>query len=213
MARWWCATACCRTCSGESAQAAEAPHVIVVAGPNGAGKSTTAPALLKDSLEVAEFVNADTIAAGLSAFRPASVAVAAGQIMLARMRELAARRENFAFETTLASRSLVRWLAQLQRDGYDVHLLFLWLRSSELAVNRVMERVRQGGHDIPPEVVRRRYRAGLANLFKLYIPLADGWQVFDNSGPAELTEIASEKLDRASRERCRRVADVKGVLR
>ena len=114
-----------------SAQA-EAPHVIVVAGPNGAGKSTTAPALLKDSLEVAEFVNADTIAAGLSAFRPESVAVAAGQIMLARMRELAARRENFAFETTLASRSLVRWLAQLQRDRYDVHLLFLWLRGRSL---------------------------------------------------------------------------------
>jgi predicted ABC-type ATPase len=170
---------------------AEAPHVIVVAGPNGAGKSTTAPALLKDSLEVAEFVNADTIAAGLSAFRPGSVAVAAGRIMLARMRELAARRENFAFETTLASRSLVRWLAQLQREGYEVRLLYLWLRSSELAVNRVMERVRAGGHDVPAEVVRRRYRAGLENLFKLYIPLADSWQVFDNSGRAELTEVAS----------------------
>jgi predicted ABC-type ATPase len=172
---------------------AEAPHVIVVAGPNGAGKSTTAPALLKESLDVAEFVNADTIAAGLSAFRPESVAVAAGRIMLARMRELAARRENFAFETTLASRSLVRWLTQLQRERYDVHLLFLWLRSAELAVNRVMERVRQGGHDIPPEVVRRRYRAGLENLFKLYIPLADRWQVFDNSDLGEPTEVASGK--------------------
>jgi predicted ABC-type ATPase len=138
-------------------------------------------------------VNADTIAAGLSAFRPGSVAVAAGRIMLARMRELAARRENFAFETTLASRSLVRWLAQLQREGYEVRLLYLWLRSSELAVNRVMERVRAGGHDVPAEVVRRRYRAGLENLFKLYIPLADSWQVFDNSGRAELTEVASGK--------------------
>jgi predicted ABC-type ATPase len=172
-----------------SAQAA-APHVIVVAGPNGAGKSTTAPSLLKASLEVQEFVNADTIAAGLSAFRPQSVALAAGRIMLARMRQLAAQREDFAFETTLASRSFVRWLTELQREGYDVHLLFLWLRSAELAVSRVMERVRQGGHDIAPVVVRRRYRAGLSNLFRLYIPLADSWQVFDNSGRGEPIEVA-----------------------
>src|SRR5580693_4146827 len=102
-----------------SAQAA-APHVIVVAGPNGAGKSTAALSLLKASLEVQEFVNADTIAAGLSAFRPQSVALAAGRIMLARMHQLAAQREDFAFETTLASRSFVRWLTELQREGYDV---------------------------------------------------------------------------------------------
>jgi predicted ABC-type ATPase len=170
-----------------SAQAA-APHVIVVAGPNGAGKSTAAPSLLKASLEVEEFVNADTIAAGLSAFRPQSVAMAAGRIMLARMRQLAERREDFAFETTLASRSFVRWLTKLQRKGYDVHLL--WLRSAELAVSRITERVRQGGHEVPPEVVRRRYRAGLSNLFRLYIPLADSWQVFDNSGRGEPTEVA-----------------------
>jgi predicted ABC-type ATPase len=106
---------------------ATTPHVIVVAGANGAGKSTAAPFLLRDALEVAEFVNADTIAAGLSAFRPESVAIAAGRIMLGRMRRLAAARANFAFETTLASRSFAPWLAGFQRDGYRVHLLFLWL--------------------------------------------------------------------------------------
>jgi predicted ABC-type ATPase len=157
------------------------PHVVVVAGPNGAGKSTAAPYLLRDALQVAEFVNADAIAAGLSAFRPASVAVAAGRIMLARMRDLASARADFAFETTLPSRSFAPWLCDLRGGGYRVHLLFLWLRSADLALVRVAERVRLGGHDVPAAVVRRRYRAGLRNFFQLYIPLADSWQLFDNS--------------------------------
>jgi predicted ABC-type ATPase len=140
-----------------------------------------APSLLKDSLEIVEFVNADTIASGLSAFRPESVAIPAGRIMLARMRDLAAAGENFAFETTLASRGLAPWLRGLQQRGYRVHLMFLWLRTADLAVSRVMDRVRAGGHHVPEDVVRRRYQAGLRNLFKLYIPLADGWKVLDNS--------------------------------
>ena len=148
------------------------PYVIVVAGPNGAGKSTAAPRLLRDALEVTEFVNADAIAAGMSAFRPESVAIAAGRIMLRRMRALAAARENFAFETTLASRSFAAWLPKLQGGGYRLHLLFLWLRSPELAVSRVAGRVRLGGHDVAEAVVRRRYRAGLQNLFHLYLPAA-----------------------------------------
>jgi predicted ABC-type ATPase len=167
------------------------PYVIVVAGPNGAGKSTAAPSLLRDAFNVSEFVNADTIAAGLSAFRPQTVAVSAGRIMLARMRQLAAIRADFAFETTLASRSFAPWLAGLQRSGYHVHLLFLWLPSADLAVSRVGERVRLGGHDVPEEVVRRRYGAGLKNLFHLYLPLADSWQMFDNSGAAGPQQIAA----------------------
>jgi predicted ABC-type ATPase len=135
----------------------EMPHIVVVAGPNGAGKSTAAPYLLRDTLEVTEFINADTIAAGLSAFRPESVAVAAGRIMLQRMHQLAADRMNFAFETTLASRSHAPWLTRLRADGYRVHLLFLWLRSPQLAIDRVAERVPLGGHDVPAVVVRRRY--------------------------------------------------------
>jgi predicted ABC-type ATPase len=171
--------------------ATDTPHVIVVAGANGAGKSTAAPYLLRDALQVTEFVNADAIAAGLSAFRPESVALAAGRIMLARMRLLAAARENFAFETTLASRSFAPWLADLKRDGYHVHLLFLWLRSAELAISRVAERVRLGGHDIPADVVRRRYAKGLRNFFLLYLPLVDSWQVLDNSDTTGPRPMAS----------------------
>lgn len=162
----------------------ETPHVIVVAGPNGAGKSTAAPHLLRDTLAVTEFVNADTIAAGLSAFRPELVAVAAGRIMLQRMHQLAADRQNFAFETTLASRSYAAWLTRLRNDGYHVHLLFLWLRSPELALERVAARVRLGGHDVPAAVVQRRYHKGFRNFFALYMPLANHWKFINNSDRA-----------------------------
>jgi predicted ABC-type ATPase len=144
-----------------------APHVIVVAGPNGAGKSTAAPHLLRDTLAVAEFINADAIAGGLSAFRPESVAIAAGRIMLERMRELANASADFAFETTLASRSFVPWLRTLAANGYRIDVLFLWLESADLAVARVAARVQRGGHSAPEDVVRRRYSAGLQNFFSL----------------------------------------------
>ena len=181
-----------------------APLVVVVARANGAGKSTAAPSLLRDSFGVTEFINADTIAAGLSAFRPASVAIAAGRIMLERMRHLTVTRKNFAFETTLASRTLAPWLAAWQRDGYHVHLLFLWLKSAELAVTRVTERVRLGGHDVPAEVVHRRYRVGLQNLFRIYMPLVDSWQLYDNSEGPDPVRIAAG--DRYS---VRKISDVR----
>ena len=171
------------------------PLVIVIAGPNGAGKSTTAPSLLRDALQVSEFVNADAIAGGLSAFRPDSVAIPAGRAMLERMQHLAEARADFAFETTLASRSLAPWLARLKRRGYHVHVLFLWLESADLAVDRVAARVRVGGHDVPEGTVRRRYERGLRNLFHLYLPLTDSWQVFDNSrlGPPRLVASGREE--------------------
>lgn len=162
-------------------EASTAPHVIVVAGPNGAGKSTSAPYLLRDALEVKEFVNADAIALGLSGFRPEAAAFTAGRVMLNRIRQLAGARENFAFETTLASRSFAPWLERLRWDGYRVHLLFLWLESADLAVTRVAERVRMGGHDVSEAVIRRRYQKGLRNFFLLYRKLAQSWQMFDNS--------------------------------
>src|SRR2546422_11294357 len=112
------------------------PLVIAIAGPNGAGKSTTAPPLLRDALKVSEFVNADAIAGGLSAFRPESVAIPAGRVMLDRMHQLAKARADFAFETTLASKSFAPWLTRLKRDGYHVHILFLWLEGANLAVDR-----------------------------------------------------------------------------
>ncbi len=121
------------------------PHVIILAGPNGAGKSTTAPVLLRDTFAVDEFVNADAIAQGLSAFAPESAALEAGKIMLRRLRALAQRRSNFAFETTLASRSFASWLAKLRDTGYRVHLLFLTLPDVQSAQNRVAVRVKLGG--------------------------------------------------------------------
>ena len=171
--------------------------MIVIAGPNGAGKSTTAPSLLRDALQVSEFVNADTIAGGLSAFRPDSVAIAAGRAMLERIRQLAKAQVDFAFETTLASRSFAPWLARLKRSGYHVHVLFLWLESADLAVNRVAARVRLGGHDVPEGTVRRRYQRGLRNFFGLYLPLVDSWQVFDNSRAGRPQLVASGHRDRA----------------
>jgi predicted ABC-type ATPase len=141
-----------------------------------------APALLEGALAVNEFVNADVIARGLSAFNPESVEVAAGRVMLTRLHELAKQRVSFAFETTLASRSFAPWLRELRAAGYEIHLLFLWLPSADFALDRVAERVRSGGHDIPAEAVRRRYRVGLRNFLHLYEPLLSGW-VYDNSGP------------------------------
>lgn len=159
------------------------PSLVILAGPNGAGKSTVAPALLHGALAVNEFVNADVIARGLSAFDPESVAIAAGRVMLARLHELADQRLSFAFETTLASRSFAPWLRNLKASGYEIHLLFLWLPSADFALDRVAERVRAGGHDVPAETVRRRYRAGLRNFFQLYEPLASSWRLYDGSGP------------------------------
>lgn len=166
-------------------------HLIVIAGPNGAGKSTAAPALLQGTLGVMEFVNADTIARGLSAFQPETVAFRAGRIMLERLRQLANERVNFAFETTLATRSFAPWIATLRQTGYLFHLVFLWLPAPELAIERVQERVRLGGHAVPEETVRRRYRAGIQNFFQLYRPLADTWRFYDNSETAAPRLIAS----------------------
>jgi predicted ABC-type ATPase len=181
------------------------PSIVVVSGPNGAGKSTTAEALLKGTLSVDEFVNADVIARGLSGFAPEGSAVRAGRILLARIRELAERRASFAFETTLASRSFEPWLRGLRASGYLVHVVYLWLPSPDLAVLRVRRRVLTGGHDVPEETMRRRYERSLGNFLGLYRPLAASWRVYDNAtirGPRlvargrgqEVDEIREEEL-------------------
>lgn len=157
------------------------PNVIVIAGANGAGKSTLAPYLLRDTFGIYEYVNADTLALGLSAFAPERAGFDAGRIMLKRLNELANERKDFAFETTLASRFYAWWLKNLQARGYDFSLVFLWLQSAELAVERVRARVRLGGHDVAEEIIRRRYANGLRNFFKLYCPLADSWRVYETS--------------------------------
>jgi predicted ABC-type ATPase len=140
---------------------------------------------------VREFVNADPIASGLSLLNPGIVELAAGRIMLGRLRSLAAARLDFAFETTLASRSFAPWLASLRSGGYRAHLTFLSLPSAELAVARVSERVRQGGHAVPEEVIRRRFVAGLRNLMSLHRARVDSWRVFDNADDGGPLVVAS----------------------
>lgn len=157
------------------------PKVIVISGANGSGKSTLAPVLLRDTFGIVEYVNADTIAAGLSAFAPENAAFEAGRIMLKRLSQLAALQKDFAFETTLASRFYAGWLKNLQAGGYHFHLIFLWLQSAELAIERVRERVRLGGHNVPEAVIKRRFERGRRNFFDLYQPLADSWQVYNAS--------------------------------
>ena len=157
------------------------PNIIIVAGPNGAGKTTAAADILVGALAVQEFVNADIIAKGLSSFQPESVAFDAGRIMLQRLHHLTGQRANVAFETTLASRTFSSWIKTLTPTGYRFHLLFFWLPSADMAVARVRQRVIEGGHHVPEEVVRRRYEAGLHNFFRIYRPLAVSWRFYDNS--------------------------------
>ncbi len=156
------------------------PNVIVIAGPNGAGKSTLAPSLLKDIFGSIDFVNADNIAAGLE---PAGAAeIEAGKQMLRRLKELSDRGESFAFETTLSGRAYAKFLKRLQGVGYTVQIVFLWLPDVELSIQRVAERVRRGGHDIPEGTIKRRFSRGIRNFLTVYLPLADVWRVYDASG-------------------------------
>lgn len=158
------------------------PLVYVIGGANGAGKTTSAFSVLP-SLNITEYVNADAIAAGLSPFNPESVAIQAGRLMLERLKTLANSGADFAFETTLAARTFAPFLQRCQRSGYTIGLLYFWLRSSDLAVERVARRVASGGHSIPEAVVRRRYERGRRNLIELYLPLCNEWFVLDNSEP------------------------------
>ena len=168
------------------------PLVVVLAGPNGAGKSTSAPYLIKDALAIDEFVNADTIAQGLSAYRPDNAAVTAAKVMLERLRALASLRRDFAFETTLSGRSYARWLRELQAAGFRTQLIFLSLPSADLAVARVADRVRRGGHHVQDAVIRRRFVAGLSNLFSGYMHVVDGWMIYDNADVVSPRLVASQ---------------------
>jgi predicted ABC-type ATPase len=158
------------------------PNLYIVAGPNGAGKTTYVRDFLPQEMRCKEFVNADLIAAGLSPFAADKAAFQAGRIMLERLRELAGRREDFSFETTLSGRAYAAWLAEIRRAGYRVRLDFLWIPDLTITNRRVEQRVRKGGHDIPEEVQRRRFQLGIRNLAELYRPLIDWWRLYDNTG-------------------------------
>lgn len=168
-------------------------RIIILAGPNGAGKTTFAREFLPDEAECPAFVNADLIAAGLSPFNPEVVAMRAGRIMLELIDEHVSRGDSFAFETTLAGKSYARHIPSWQAAGYHVTLLFLALPSAEAALQRVRERVAQGGHSVPEAVVRRRFSAGKLNFEIVYKPLVDAWALYDNSNGPPLLLSWGEK--------------------
>ena len=156
-------------------------RILIIAGPNGAGKTTFAREFLPQAAGCPIFVNADLIAAGISPFDPESAAIRAGRLMLEEIRRHAEAGDTFAFETTLAGRGYARMINQWRMAGYHVKLIFLSLKSPEHAIARVALRVRQGGHDVPEPVIRRRFAAGLSNFRTLYSPLVDTWSLYDNS--------------------------------
>ena len=157
------------------------PRVVVLAGINGAGKTTASRELLSSVLRIPTFVNADLIARGLNLLNPEGEAIRAGRLMLAQLDDLAARRQDFAFETTLAARTYAGWLATLRATGYEVYLYYYWLDTPDLAIARIAARVRSGGHYVPDATVRQRYARSVRNFFELYRPHLDWWEVYDNS--------------------------------
>lgn len=156
-------------------------EIYIIAGPNGAGKTTAAYDLLPHFLNTNEYVNADSIAHALSPFNADKVALQAGKIMLRRVDELVTQNKSFALETTLARKNYVQLLADCKKAGYQTNLIFLWLHNVKLAIERVKLRVVQGGHSIPTDTIERRYKRGMENLFKLYMPVVDNWWLYDNS--------------------------------
>jgi len=168
-------------------------NIYIIAGCNGAGKTTASFTILPEILDCKEFVNADEIAKGLSPFQPEKVAFEAGRIMLERVEVLLKSNENFAFETTLSTKSYKQKLLRAKENGFKVKLLFFWLPTIEMAINRVAIRVSEGGHNIPTAIIERRYLRGIENLFKIYLPLCNDWAVFDNS--EEIPELIAEGIE------------------
>ena len=174
------------------------PRIVILAGPNGAGKSSVAKYLLTERYFIDEFVNADAIASGLSAFAPEEVAFEAGRIMLRRIEDLLKDKRSFAFETTLASKSFTRLIARAKGSGYRITLLYVALPSVQLAKRRVAKRVKEGGHSIPDNVIERRFYRSLNNLMERYRKVVDEWFVYDNSElktPALVAYGKGEKMN------------------
>lgn len=159
------------------------PNLYIIAGPNGAGKTTAAYTLLPEVMKTKEFVNADEIARGLSPFNVESVAFEAGRLMLQRMDYLMGQELDFAIETTLSTRSYVSMIRRAQQLGYVVSLYYFWIPSADVSKARVAQRVLQGGHNIPPDVIERRYGRSVENLVKRYVPICNFFTVFSNTGP------------------------------
>ena len=159
------------------------PRLYILAGCNGAGKTTASYTFLPEILDCREFVNSDEFAKSLSPFDPSIASVSASRFMLRRIQYLMERGADFSIETTLATRSLVSIINEARARSYVITILYLWLQSPEIAIQRVKDRVEAGGHNIPENVLRRRYTSGLKYLFDIYMPICDRWMIADNSGP------------------------------
>jgi predicted ABC-type ATPase len=171
----------------------DSKRLYVISGCNGAGKTTASFNILPEILSCKEFVNADEIARGISPFQPEKVAVEAGRLMLNRISELMEDGEGFAFETTLSTRSYKNRIIQAQQKGYFVTLIYYWLETPQLAEKRVELRVKEGGHNIPKDIINRRYIKGIQNLFNIYLPVSDYSMIFDNSRPEPVLVYELEK--------------------
>ena len=173
------------------------PTLYIIAGPNGAGKTTASLTLLPEMLECSEFVNADEIARGLSPLNPDSVRIRAGRLFLRRIKKLLSTNETFAFETTLSTRSFVPFIHAAKDRNYHIVLLFFWLYSEEMAIERVKYRVSEGGHNIPLADIRRRYKRGIKNLVNLYSHRVDRWAIFDysTSSPEMIVKGSGENVE------------------
>ena len=176
-------------------KANSSPRVVIFAGPNGAGKSTHADAILA-ALGIDTFVNADYIARGLSGRKTDVVAFEAGRIMLKRLHQLGEAGADFAFESTLASRTFAPFFRTLKAQGYVLAVYYFSLANAQLAVRRVKLRVAMGGHDVPSDVIKRRFGRSLNNFFNLYAPLADEWTLFDNSSLPQALTVAAKSAER-----------------
>lgn len=159
------------------------PRLYILAGCNGAGKTTASYTFLPEILDCREFVNSDEFAKSLSPFDPSIASVSASRIMLRRIQYLMERGADFSIETTLATRSLVSIINDARAKSYVITILYLWVQSPEIAIQRVRDRVETGGHNIPENVLRRRYTTGLKYLFDIYMSICDRWMIADNSGP------------------------------
>jgi predicted ABC-type ATPase len=156
--------------------------ILIIAGPNGAGKTTFATEFLPREAECPNFINADLIAEGINPFRPEASSIQASKMMIEMMKAYVKRGESFSFETTLSGKNYARYIPEWQKEGYKVKLYFLRLPDSEFAISRVKQRVKEGGHNVPEDVVRRRYHSGLSNFETLYKEIVDKWVLVDNAG-------------------------------